>query len=661
MQKFKLGGERLGSGNKMEVEVRDYGKSNHNLSQTIRTTAAAGVLIPFGNYVVLNGDTFDIDLDANVLTLPTTGPLFGSMKVQLDLFFCPYRLYQGRLHNNEVGLGLKMNEVYLPQIGIKATTIDLINADKGNTLITINPSSLLAHTGILGAGISDIQATRYFNGTNILAYYDIYKNYYANKQEEYGKVIHTETGLDQQQVNDISIETNGIESPILQLPLTTNDILCNESTRMRIDVGFGEQNLDNILIKVRILATNSYNYNELPLLDFFDLIQFNSGTYWLKKSSRKVNFVVAGWRYATSQELVNTDIGIADFPLENIDKMRSWLLSKGYTAPNTPVIINDFTELPYSMLNSVGDGGQNYKNPMEGLALKTYQSDKFHNWLEHTSIDSINTSTSLDVSTGILTMNSLNFAEKIYNVMNRVAAAGGTYEDWQKAVYGVETVGLPELPIYIGGLSKELVFAEVVANSAAGNSEQQLGTLGGRGVMSNKHKGGSVRFNAKEAGIIMGIFSITPRVGYSQGNEWYTGLKTMDDLHKPELDGIGFQNSMEEERAWWSTYSPNGIDWNQHAIGYVPAWINYMTETDKIRGNFALPGNMDYMVFNRNYEWDNVGAGVARIKDATTYIDPKKFNSAFAVVKRDAQNYWVNIGMNVMARRVMSGVIIPTL
>ena len=42
----------------------------------------------------------------------------------------------------------------------------------------------------------------------------------------------------------------------------------------------------------------------------------------------------------------------------------------------------------------------------------------------------------------------------------------------------------------------------------------------------------------------MGIGSITPRIDYSQGNEFYNELKTLDDIHKPALDGIGYQDSL---------------------------------------------------------------------------------------------------------------------
>ena len=53
----------------------------------------------------------------------------------------------------------------------------------------------------------------------------------------------------------------------------------------------------------------------------------------------------------------------------------------------------------------------------------------------------------------------------------------------------------------------------------------------------------------------MGIMSITPRIDYSQGNKWYmTELDNMNDLHKPALDGIGFQELITEQMAWWDTH-----------------------------------------------------------------------------------------------------------
>ena len=120
MEKIAFGGERLGSGGKIKVDLKAYERSTHDLSYVWRSTMSAGTLVPFLNEVVLPADSIELNLGVEVLTLPTVGPLFGSMKVQLDVFLCPIRLYQGALHDNKLKIGLGMQSVLLPVINLVA-------------------------------------------------------------------------------------------------------------------------------------------------------------------------------------------------------------------------------------------------------------------------------------------------------------------------------------------------------------------------------------------------------------------------------------------------------------------------------------------------------------------------------------------------------------
>ena len=139
MMKKTLGGDRLGSGKKMQVELHGYERSTHDLGYMWRSSMAAGTLVPFMSEVALPGDTFDIDLDCNVMTHPTVGPLFGSYKVQLDVFEAPMRLYNSLLHNNMLGIGLDMSRVKLPVMEFTADGKD-ISGDENLDNIQINPS-----------------------------------------------------------------------------------------------------------------------------------------------------------------------------------------------------------------------------------------------------------------------------------------------------------------------------------------------------------------------------------------------------------------------------------------------------------------------------------------------------------------------------------------
>ena len=132
----------------------------------------------------------------------------------------------------------------------------------------------------------------------------------------------------------------------------------------------------------------------------------------------------------------------------------------------------------------------------------------------------------------------------------------------------------------------------------------------------------------------------------------------MDDFHKPALDEIGFQELITEQMAWWTTsYDDTTNTWTQLSAGKQPAWLNYMTNLNQCRGNFAINNNEMFMTLNRRYEADTTPA----LTDLTTYIDPAKFNFIFAETSLDAQNFWTQIAVDITARRKMSAKIMPNL
>ena len=111
-----IGKNTIGDNNKMSVSLHDYNMSTHDLSTIVRNTQSPGTLVPNLCLVAQKGDTFDIDIDSNVLTHPTTGPLFGSFKLEHHIYTGPVRLYNSWLHNNRTKIGLNMEQVKLPQI-----------------------------------------------------------------------------------------------------------------------------------------------------------------------------------------------------------------------------------------------------------------------------------------------------------------------------------------------------------------------------------------------------------------------------------------------------------------------------------------------------------------------------------------------------------------
>jgi len=645
-----LGGDRLGSGKKLKVQMHNYERSTHDLGYIWRSSMSCGTLVPFMSVLGLPGDTFDIDLNADCKTLPTVGPMFGSFKMQLDVFKCDIRLYQALLHNNQLGIGMDMSKIKLPNLIINGRNLD---TNKPIENQQINQSSIFAYLGIRGLGTSSVGETvqRTYNAVPYLAYWDIYKNYYANKQEEIGAVIHA-TSSNPWNWSNLYIKRNGLvffqATPTTGMPWGVT-VLNGDEVVILADVGSQDEGKN-----ITFAIDGGYH---TPFEMFSEIISPANSPYVTYRSLTPDfdSLDLNGFDFVNPYK-DEEKVSIQNFSLENIDKMRTNLLAQAITSPYQ---VQSTAISPYGlpMKKSLSNDQPVSQYSQEGLGLKTYQSDIFNNWLSTEWIDGdngISSITAISTTDDYFTLDTLNLSQKVYNMLNRIAVSGGTYNDWMEAVYGTKPYNMSETPIYMGGLSKEVVFNEVVSTSTT--EEFPLGTLGGKGGMAKKHKGGRVSIKCNEPCYIIGIVSLTPRVDYSQGNAWDVHLKTMDDLHKPALDEIGFQDLLTEQMAFWES-----IDDQKFSAGKQPAWLNYMTNFNKCYGNFADPNKEMFMTLNRRYEWETNEDGNPRIKDLTTYIDPSKYNYMFAQTSLDSQNFWVQIATDITARRKMSSKLMPNL
>lgn len=661
--KQEIGGKRIGSGNKMQVELKNYERSTHDLSYLWRSSMSAGTIVPFMSELALPGDTFDIDLQTELMTHPTVGPLFGSFKYQLDVYVAPVRLYNARLNNNELGIGLKMSDIKIPQVQLEAVGYTDATSLK-QTPEQINPSCIFSYLNIRGLGTPGATSTttikRQFNAIPWLAYWEIYKNYYANKQEGIGAVINSQRTAITAAITNMSTKNTGGTLTTIPFAPTEATVTTIPSDVLVITYsGTTPQNPADVIIKSNL---GEYQANVYYLDSVVDTV---AKTVTL--STQKVTGITTfySYRYVKQTEAITAGVQVRTFDLKEIDLMRTKILQ--WPNGNTPFVIDKTTTTtPYQWPLLNGGGGYSLLQSQEGLGLKTYQSDLFNNWISTDSITGVNgisAVTAVSTASGSFTIDTLNLSRKVYDMLNRIAISGGTYDDWLTTVYTHDAYKRCTTPMYMGGLSKELVFQEVVSNSASLTStgDQPLGQLAGRGVLSKKHKGGSITIKIDEPSYIIGVASLTPRLDYSQGNKWDMNLKTLDDFHKPALDEIGFQDLITDQMDFRDTrvLSSGSTGTNTfRSAGKQPAWLNYMTNVNQVRGNFAIADNEMFMTLNRRYEQD---ATTGFIKDLTTYIDPAKYNYIFAETARDAQNYWAQIAVNITARRKMSAKIMPNL
>lgn len=680
--KKTLGGDRIRSESKMEVYLPNFGRSSHNVGKIIRTSQACGTIVPYWCQIGLDGTTFYIDITTKVKTLPTTGPVFGSFKHQIDVFVIPIRLYIAALHNNALGVGLNMSKVLLPQFIISTATTSIYENDTNRG--QVNPSSLLSYLGIKGFGYSNNNShVRNFPAIFMLAYWDVFKNYYANKQEENAYVI---TG-----VNHIWKKISAGDGVAWNRVWTENsseEYTLNPSSQAPafLKLEFEEKISPGEVNEIQFLTNDpekpTQKINKLTKLGDAFIFErtdpeamglrkpdnpnraTNIYVYQVKKQIKiAYNLNIAGNNFLTMPD--NQKIKLTPFPLKNIDEERNRILA----APSTSAYIVDNGTMPYgAATRTIGlpnyDRREKYNSSnawysQAGLAVKTYLSDRFNNWLNTEWIDGttggINSITAVDVSDGKLTMDALILQKKIFNMLNRVAITDGTYQAWREATYGIRSATLPESPIFCGGMQSEIAFDEIVSNSAT--EEEPLGTLAGRGVATMYKSGRGLKIKCTEPSMIMALGSITPRIDYSQGNKWWTRLQSMDDFHKPTLDAIGFQELIAEEAAAWTTEAIEDHELKYQSLGKQPSWIEYTTDVNETYGEFAAGMPLAFMCLNRVYEENSDHT----IGNASTYIDPTIYNNIFAESRLSSQNFWVQVAFDVTARRVMSAKQIPNL
>lgn len=653
-----LGKNTLGDNNKMKVAMRDYDMSTHDISTIFRSSIGVGMLVPFCKILCQKGDIIDINLINKTLSQPTLGPLFGSFKLQHFMFFGGFRLYNSWLHNNRTGIGMKMSDIKLPMM--KANTSGTATEAKTN----ISTSALYKYLGWTGSRRTGTNATTGVlkNGTPLLMYLDIFKNFFANTQEDKFYMLKGAGDVKLTFAKTYNEENNGT----YVIGKDQNSVSITKTTIVTANLTTTNYRDFWNSIKVTILESDGGLYHKT-------LAQLTSNATSAIITLNNVN----ADPYATILQISTTKetakfikTELSQYDLKVLDQIRDVVLHKkgnetltlagselNETNNGSAELVKFFDELIASQANRLG-----------GMLLKTYDSDIFNNWIKTDWIDGkggITEITSIDVTAndGKLTMDALNLQQKVYNMLNRIAVAGGTYRDWLETVYTAgKYLDRPETPVFIGGMTQYIEFDEVISKSATETEygSQPLGDIAAIGRGGKPLNNGHIHYQCEEPGYIMGLMAITPMIDYSQGNDFDLNLQTIDDLHKPALDGIGYQDLIQEQMVGeTSVYQNSGAINNlKHlAANKTVAWIDYMTNYNRTYGDFAAGEALDFMVLNRRYEVSDKNT----IKDLTTYIDPQKHIEIFADTSIDSQNFWVQTVVQATRRGNYSAKQIPFL
>lgn len=653
-----LGKNTLGDNNKMKVAMRDYDMSTHDISTVCRTSLGVGMLVPFCKILCQKGDIIDLNLINKTLSQPTLGPLFGSFKLQHFMFFGGFRLYNSWLHNNRTGIGMKMSDIKLPMM--KAETSGTATDAKTN----ISASALYKYLGWSKSRRTGASATTGVlkNGVPLLMYLDIFKNFFANTQE---KKFYMLKGAGEVKFNLTNTYKN-LNDGIYIIGKNQETIKITNTTTIQASLILSNYTEFWSSIEVKIL-----NSKGSVLSKTLAQLTNNTSTAQITLNNIDADPFATILLFSTTKEtakFIKTELG--QYDLKVLDQIRDVILHKkgNETLIITSSSVGESENGSADLAKFIDEIIKSQSNKLGGMLLKTYDSDIFNNWVQTDWIDGaggITEITSIDITAndGKLTMDALNLQQKVYNMLNRIAVSGGTYRDWLETVYTAgKYLDRPETPVFIGGMTQYIEFDEVISKSATETAygSQPLGDIAAIGRGSKPVNNGHIHYQCEEPGYIMGLMAITPMIDYSQGNDFDLNLQTIDDLHKPALDGIGYQDLIQEQMVGETSVYNGGatIDKIKHlAANKTVAWIDYMTNYNRTYGDFAAGEALDFMVLNRRYEVSNNNT----IGDLTTYIDPQKYIEIFADTSIDSQNFWVQTVVQATRRGNYSAKQIPFL
>lgn len=680
------------------------GYSWFDLSRTNGFDANPGWLYPCFADEVLPGDTWYIDISNDISTAPLLAPLKGSFTQEIAFFFVPTRLYVQNFDVNSLNFDI-INQtlpVCMPPCYFTgfttATTYPM--PEKGLTgrcnlgsMLDMYPENYIEPLPISGnsayltstaAGSSTdwpggiavkpailqplLDARVPLNAECIIGYYDIFRNYYSNPQEEFCY------GCFAPYQSTYTTSNTGVPTGFDPLAETMID---------QIPLKF----FDDFILRVVNLSSNVHSggiglfqdSEGSMLVDVMHCWNVTTLYYWNNTNTAAKPGSYYGYTstsYAPSFPTCSyyDDLGlfvgnyITNDTVRNV-AMRGW--ANGNTASS------GFKSFGVDVVG-YGTAARTYG----GLMLRTHKPDMFTAWFNSQTYQKMLSRAAIATDNNQFTMQQLWFGSHLADYLTRGMLSGGRYSDWVYSQFGVKCDQELCIPELLGVFRSSINFGEVTCTAG-----DNLGELAGKGYGSLNGK--RISFTANENGHVIGIYSIVPNVSYSQSAHPMYERLYYSDIFSESMDNIGFQSL---PNRWLSAFASSSNNAGQslsygwprligsgttatstpvkapmQIVGVQPAWQEYMTAVDRVHGSFSVGSDLDYWKISRNFvakmpqDISNTGIQGSDSFNATSYVLPWQYNYPFADQDVSAGNFLVSFLFNTRVRRGKSKNPMPTL
>lgn len=428
-------------------------------------------------------------------------------------------------------------------------------------------------------------------------------------------------------------------------------------------------------------------WNLHRLFTYLDIIR----NYYVNRQFDAVPFV-------TSQfgKNLNPAFSYGTLSLSTLDNFFLWLRSQTYGV--------DFSVLPSTLVQSLGDGAQSFLNyldsitggrgtfakpiaktdtetgevegtyyrlaPSSGLFCANYRSDVYTRIMS----DGTGFEATVQAGSGLkISYNSIIGASRLQAFINNFDVTGGRWSDMMRFRWGVDVNGQTDKPYLLSVETIPLNISDMRTTSDSSTGTPAATQVGYIDVGDRVQK---ISFNASCSGTLMCIATIIPNISYSEDIEQEVLAGKFFDRYQPEFANIAFDNiprSAFSALPMVNTYydsssAPVYVDYQSFtpsdSQGRSVAWWNYMTDVNRSYGNLASGQNMESWILNRSFykhslqniddpETPKVSSRLQAAFAYSSYGLPTETNYAFVDTAVGSQNFIFQIGLDIQVRRAI--------
>lgn len=684
--------------------------SNFDYSHRFRTTLPAGVCVPVLCEYGVPGQKFKIDLRASLKTLQTLAPVMGSFAVQFDIIWNNMSNYISEMRDNNWLGSFVDNDLVLPSLDLQAKYVTEQDRTSGTA---IEGEPVWVHETRLSDPPVETFPTRF----------DRYKHFVSYNSDEIGFV----TALD--------IDTAEEFDPTFEWAL-----ISPSSLWAYLGHGSGMTSSANRDLALGFLTYWDYirNYVANPQEESIPV-------YGIGSDLQENTFNGIGGSPSGAIGYYQSAAPNSRVKLGSLDSFFADMTNNRYRNASTRDVLESWRYRICNGSDSSLYGTDAFSAPQlydhfSGLAVRTYFPDYFTARLDSARVSDYIEKARVQVTDGSFTIDSLRFGNKLSKLLNLSLFSGGRFEDWQRAQWSVKPRHDITIPEIVGSFTMDISFDEIISMSGSETGSNPTGTgLGAvAGRMDDAQKSKTHYFETDAYGCFMIVASIIPRVGYSNNRSRHIMKSNLNDWYIPAFDRLGFQDLFQNELSCLAPINaivglserfdqdavyedhqltillnggaPDTTYGDRNVIGSQPAWMEYMTRTDRILGQFSedigvspywtlQPDTRNYRV---NYQssvpvdgvpWHSMyvpstlasslqdainiaktkhfvnpsdGSEVpliANIKNDwiwSSYIDPQAVNALFPDQSRTAENFYLQIYFDFQTNMEKSKELLPS-